>query len=647
MVSYSTNPGLSETLGGVFKTFAGDPNSKMKQAQLRAQAGKFNQDRLSSIQEMDIKRAEEASRLNLIQERQKGSKALSEVLGARQGAVEFGANNVLPQDFVGPSPSTTASPDDPNRGFDLYTLPEQKRDLGLVLGKYSHLKDFNTNAHKAVTTRMAVDGPDWRSMQSALNGGTGKSLNSIEVDEDVANSAATAAQSLQNIKPVNTNEKQITRVSKGHPLFTEQNGGVLMGSGATASGDNASSPLTEGPFEGTGETQQLQNVVYNVNNMVRGDKTQITPEAVGLYQQAYFKMYGPKRIMTDYVDRDTGEIGKQWVVQPGIAPPQGVISPAALSELIAESTPTVVSQDTNSVVSPVVGENPSAAVSQDANSVVSPVVGENPSATVSAAMSQDFPPPPVPDVQPVVGADGNPILASVAAPLPVEPASGLSEFEAKADDAHKLKMSMLPKNGDANKVVDTSEGDAQFIKVVTGTMSPKARTENQAKAYEYVGRMEIGEAGIQNSLENGGVPNIVEFYAAAPSQNMLGQLLGDAYAGDPAKAYMASVQVFLNAILRRDSGAAVPETEYPQYWAQFVPMPNSGPLELARKKEARRIAIEAMKSNARMSPSEILQMSKDTTKFKAEDAARLSPRQPTVAADPQLDAAMNRYREPR
>ena len=248
---------------------------------------------------------------------------------------------------------------------------------------------------------------------------------------------------------------------------------------------------------------------------------------------------------------------------------------------------------------------------------------------------------------PGVGAPVVDQSGEAAKPPPEIPATaqGLNEFESKADADYQMRLTsgVLGKNA-----APTDDYLAQNMHlIIPGTLKPgKARTDAEAKAFEYSGRMEIGEVGLENSIKTGGVPNVLDFYAAAPSQTTLGMLAGNAIASDHAIAFMTSAQVFLNAILRRDSGAAVPESEYPQYWAQFIPLPGDPPQALARKKEARRVATASMKNNARMSPSEVLEMSKSTTAFRAADQARLNPGGATTAADPQLDALMTKYTTP-
>jgi F0F1-type ATP synthase membrane subunit c/vacuolar-type H+-ATPase subunit K len=54
-------------------------------------------------------------------------------------------------------------------------------------------------------------------------------------------------------------------------------------------------------------------------------------------------------------------------------------------------------------------------------------------------------------------------------------------------------------------------------------------------------------------------------------------------------------QQFINAILRRESGAAIPDSEYPKYERQYIPTYGDSPEVLARKARARAIAVAGLK----------------------------------------------------
>jgi hypothetical protein len=138
-------------------------------------------------------------------------------------------------------------------------------------------------------------------------------------------------------------------------------------------------------------------------------------------------------------------------------------------------------------------------------------------------------------------------------------------------------------------------------------------TEWRAKRNELGARMELGNRYLpigDPRSDKLAVPNTVQYYLALPKdEGWWTQLASLWAAGDETLAFMASAQQFLTAVLRLDSGAAVPITEYPQYYAQFIPMPGDGPQTLRRKAEARAVALGAIRASANgqgASPDELL-----------------------------------------
>lgn len=103
----------------------------------------------------------------------------------------------------------------------------------------------------------------------------------------------------------------------------------------------------------------------------------------------------------------------------------------------------------------------------------------------------------------------------------------------------------------------------------------------------------------------------LEYLAVVPKQSMplelLSQSLGNFFFGDDlaaARQYMVASQQFLTAILRDQSGAAVPITEYPMYYAQFIAMPWDDPGTKELKRRARGVALNAVAAG--LPPEEIL-----------------------------------------
>ena len=162
-------------------------------------------------------------------------------------------------------------------------------------------------------------------------------------------------------------------------------------------------------------------------------------------------------------------------------------------------------------------------------------------------------------------------------------------------------------------VTDAQTGEPLPAGGVIGSVNAESAdaldTEGKRKGFQFVTRMVNAEENLRASMaafaDQGGVPDIVSYYLAAPKDSFGAQLLAGAVVGDETKAFMSSAQQFLTAILRLDSGAAVPVSEYPMYYTQFIPMPGDGAETLRRKEQARAAASEGLRAG--LSADEILE----------------------------------------
>lgn len=136
------------------------------------------------------------------------------------------------------------------------------------------------------------------------------------------------------------------------------------------------------------------------------------------------------------------------------------------------------------------------------------------------------------------------------------------------------------------------------VKFAQGTGAGKAWTEGQSKDNVYATRA----MGALETLEPNADALTSLLYQAAgldPTGVVRGRVQSDAYqlarqAGDE----------FLQAILRKDTGAAITADEQDLYGKTYLPQPGDGPAVLAQKKAARARAVEAMKAG--MMPLQII-----------------------------------------
>jgi hypothetical protein len=73
------------------------------------------------------------------------------------------------------------------------------------------------------------------------------------------------------------------------------------------------------------------------------------------------------------------------------------------------------------------------------------------------------------------------------------------------------------------------------------------------------------------------------------------------YAGGPSEQQQQTDQArrnFISAVLRKESGAAIPPDEYTNEEKKYFPQAGDGPKVIQQKQEARKLAIEALKAQA-------------------------------------------------
>ena len=136
--------------------------------------------------------------------------------------------------------------------------------------------------------------------------------------------------------------------------------------------------------------------------------------------------------------------------------------------------------------------------------------------------------------------------------------------------------------------------------VVAGGKGPKPLNEGQAKALLFASRMAIADE-IMNELaaQNKLFPNIIK--QGAEGLPLVGGAAGWAanFGATQAEQQVEQAQRdFINAVLRRESGASIAPSEFASAAKQYFPQPGDEkhPEVLRQKAAARRTAIEGMKA---------------------------------------------------
>jgi hypothetical protein len=105
---------------------------------------------------------------------------------------------------------------------------------------------------------------------------------------------------------------------------------------------------------------------------------------------------------------------------------------------------------------------------------------------------------------------------------------------------------------------------------------PKPKTESQARYGQYSKRIMLGAGNLISHMgynpetgtfsEDGFKPGIIgDFTTSLPGA------MGRMFTGNDREVYDTAVAQAINPLIRADSGAAVPEGEYPRYYDQYIP----------------------------------------------------------------------------
>lgn len=144
--------------------------------------------------------------------------------------------------------------------------------------------------------------------------------------------------------------------------------------------------------------------------------------------------------------------------------------------------------------------------------------------------------------------------------------------------------------GDASSYASTAEALARAKAAPGGAGGGKPLTEFQVKAMSQLSRMDRTEA-LLNS------PEFASYSPALADVAVDKVPLAGNYAVSKAyQQYKQAAREWISGLLRLDSGAAVPDSEFKTYFATFFPQPGDGPETVAQKAEARAAATAALRA---------------------------------------------------
>ena len=139
------------------------------------------------------------------------------------------------------------------------------------------------------------------------------------------------------------------------------------------------------------------------------------------------------------------------------------------------------------------------------------------------------------------------------------------------------------------KNADGSETTVQ-IGGSSGSANDLGLTEGEGKATGFLYRMENSDK-ILGALEEEG---------SSLWNKTAGQIpvLGNYMVSEGAQKFDQAKRDFINAVLRRESGAVISPEEFANAEVQYFPQPGDGPEVVAQKRENRRIAIAGVRASA-------------------------------------------------
>jgi hypothetical protein len=127
------------------------------------------------------------------------------------------------------------------------------------------------------------------------------------------------------------------------------------------------------------------------------------------------------------------------------------------------------------------------------------------------------------------------------------------------------------------------------ITTISADVAGGKSTEVQAKSEKFGNKMELAERNIRD-IETEGQSLTGRAKEYVPGGNLVQT--------DKYQKFKQARDNFITALLRDESGAAIGTAEFNRYEKELFPQPGDGAEVVAQKREARRIALEAMKKAA-------------------------------------------------
>jgi hypothetical protein len=178
---------------------------------------------------------------------------------------------------------------------------------------------------------------------------------------------------------------------------------------------------------------------------------------------------------------------------------------------------------------------------------------------------------------------------------------GQNMADARSREANQNTRGQIVETDNGFMLADPRAGTAAPLtgpdgKPLKGKAANRQLTDSQAKANLFGSRMAESHR-ILTDLEGKYSPMGVNAKMAASDVPLVGGAAG--YAGnlmlsESGQQAEQAQRDFINAVLRRESGAVITKPEFANGQKQYFPQPGDGPQVLAQKKRNRELAIQGM-----------------------------------------------------
>jgi len=186
-----------------------------------------------------------------------------------------------------------------------------------------------------------------------------------------------------------------------------------------------------------------------------------------------------------------------------------------------------------------------------------------------------------PRYQQVTGPDGTTQLVAVTPELP----AGIVK-----PPAMKGTNDITPTTP-SDQLLPAPSGKGYSVTPIEGTQQAAKPTEGQSNAGLYVSRMEESNKIISDLVNNGYKPTIA-------TDTVADSALGNFALTPQGQQFTQAKRDFINAVLRRESGAVINPDEFTNANKQYFPQPGDSKEVLLQKKRNRETAIKGIKNAA-------------------------------------------------